>query len=275
MKNAAGLALGLSLLAHAPSALAQVQAQATAQGSYNPAFQPAPAYYAPNKPIENIGRQNQFIFGIERITGVFFDRQTVTYKDPTTRTDQELAFKSTTVGLLGVDGASPSALPRFALDFGLLPGLTLGGSLMISTRDLSMSGDKTARPTAPPPTSNADGLTLFGSARAGYAYAFDSTWAIWPRAGLAYASSSAESELRDPATGESLGKVEYKAHFFTANLELLMALSPIQHIVITAGPYADLGLGGGYAVLLNGSETDRRDANLTSFGLLVSAAGYY
>ncbi len=276
MKNA-GLALGLSILSLAPAAFGQVQGQANAGGTFqaNPAYQPAPAFYEPNKPIENIGRQNQFIFGIERVTGLFFDRQTITYQNPVSGADEDFVFKSTSLGLLGVDSASPSAMPRFALDFGLLAGLTVGGSLMISTRGMSASGDATAQPTAPPPTANHDGLTLFGSARVGYAYAFDSTFSIWPRVGLAYASSSAQGELRDPGTGASFGTFEYKAHFFTGNLEVLLGISPLKHIVLTAGPYVDIGLGGGYSVLQDGREIDRRDGHLTSYGLLVNAGGYY
>jgi hypothetical protein len=276
MKNA-GLALGLSILALAPAAFGQVQGQANAGGTFqtNPAYQPAPAFYEPKKPIENIGRQNQFIFGIERMTGLFFDRQTITYKNPVSGADEDFVFKSTSLGLLGVDSASPSAMPRFAVDFGLLAGLTVGGSLMISTRGMSASGDATAQPTAPPPTANRDGLTLFGNARVGYAYAFDSTFSIWPRVGLAYASSSAQGELRDPGTGESFGTFEYKAHFFTGNIELLLGISPLKHIVLTMGPYADLGLGGGYSVLQDGREIDRRDGNLTSYGILINAGGYY
>jgi opacity protein-like surface antigen len=282
MKSGLGLALGLSILALAPAALGQaVQAQASgtvAPGTFgaNPAYQPAPAYYPAPRPIENIGRTGQFIFGMERVTGIFFDQQLITYKDQTTGASQKFTFKNTSFGLLGLDSASPSALPRFALDYVIFEGITVGGSFVLSTRGMSVGGGSpSAQPPAPPPTSNADGLTLFGNARVGYAYAFDSTFGIWPRAGLAYASSSARSELRDPSTGKSLGTYEYKANFGTVNLELLLAISPIKNIVLTAGPYVDVGIGGGYTVLRDSTEIDKRDAHLTSYGLLVNAAGYY
>jgi len=276
-----GLALGLGLLALTPAAFGQaVQGQATTAppGAFpvSAAYQPAPAYYPQPKPVENIGRTGQFIFGMERVTGIFFDQQAITYKDPATRADQTFTFKSTSFGLLGLDSASPSALPRFALDYVVYQGFTVGGSLVLSTRGMSVSGGgQGAQPPAPPPTANNDGLTLFGGARIGYAYAFDSTFGIWPRVGLSYASSSARSELRDPSTGLSLGTFEYKANFGNANLEVLLAVSPVEHIVLTAGPYLDLGLTGGYSVLRDSTEIDRRDAHLTSFGVLINAAGYY
>jgi len=45
--------------------------------------------------------------------------------------------------------------------------------------------------------------------------------------------------------------------------------------VITGGPYVDIGAEGGYSVSQAGREIDTRDAHLTSFGILINAAGYY
>ena len=49
----------------------------------------------------------------------------------------------------------------------------------------------------------------------------------------------------------------------------------MEHIVLLGGPYLDLGLGGGYWLYKDDELIDRRDANLTSFGFTVHAAGYY
>lgn len=280
MKNGLGFAAALLALVFTPSAFGQtVQGQATGTATYptnpayNPAYQPAPAYYPPPKPIENIGRTGQFIFGIDRISGLFIDHETLSYKDPVTRVETKSTYQSTTFGALGVASHSPSALPRFAFDYVLFQGLTVGGSFMLSTRGMSVSGNgpKTLAPT----TANDDGLTVFGTARVGYAYAFDSTFALWPRLGLAYASSTSHGEIIDPATAKSLGSYETKSHVGTLNLEALFAVSPIQHIVVTGGPYLDLGLGGGYTLLRESTEIDSRDAKLTSYGLIFNASGYY
>jgi opacity protein-like surface antigen len=277
MKLRFSLALSGMVALSSSAALAQgVQAQGTAGfPPAGPQYQPAPAYYPAPKPIENIGRTGQFIFGIERITGLFFDRQTITYRDPTTAQQQDFKYNATSFGLLGVDSNSPAALPRFALDYVAYQGITVGASLMISTRDLSSSGDKTAQTPVAPPSASPDGLTLLGGIRAGYAYAFDSTWGIWGRAGLSYTSSSAESAFVDPATGVVYGPFLRKTHFTNVTLDILATLSPIEHIVVTGGPYLDLGAEGGYSVSQAGRELDSRDAHLTSFGLLINAAGYY
>jgi hypothetical protein len=233
-----------------------------------------PPAYQPKK-IENIGQRGQFIFGVERITGLFFDSQKITYTDEATNEEFEHTFKATTIGLLGVDSSSPSALPRFALDYVVASGFTVGGSVMLSTRGLSSDGTGGQKPPAPH-TAGSDGYTLLGAVRVGFAYPFDSTFAIWPRGGFSYTSSTSEFSGTDPETGASTGTFENRMGFGTMNLELLGALSPIKHIVLLAGPYLDVGVGGSYSLFDSaGTEIDKRGANLTSFGLLVHAAGYY
>jgi len=277
MKKRFSLALGGALALSSSAAFAQaVQAQGTVGfPPAGPQYQPAPAYYPAPKTIENIGRTGQFIFSIERITGLFIDRQKITYRDPTTQAQQDFKYNATSFGLLGVDSNSPAALPRFALDYVVYQGITLGASLMLSTRDLSSSGDKTAQTPVAPPSASPDGLTVLTGLRAGYAYAFDSTWGIWGRAGLSYTSSSAESAFVDPSTGTVYGPFLRKTHFTEVTLDLLATLSPIEHIVVTGGPYLDLGAEGGYSVSQAGREIDTRDAHLTSFGILINAGGYY
>ncbi len=271
MKNRFMALLVLSLAGFAPEALAQ-----TGQiPPYppNPAYQPAPAYYPAPKAIENIGKTGQFIFGVERITGLFVDSESLTYKDPATRAQTKYTYHSTSFGLLGVDSHSPSALPRVALDYVVYQGFTVGGTAMLSTRGMSLSGS--GQKPAAPPSANDDGMTFVAGARAGYAYAFDSTFGIWPRLGLSYAYVSSRNELVDPMTGKSSGSFEVRSSLPELNLEVLFAVSPIQHIVVLAGPYLDLGLGGSYTALQESTEFDTRSANLTSFGLLVHACGYY
>ena len=52
-------------------------------------------------------------------------------------------------------------------------------------------------------------------------------------------------------------------------------ISPVEHIAILIGPYLDLGVGGKFKVDRDVGKDDSYNATLTSFGLLVHAAGYY
>jgi opacity protein-like surface antigen len=268
-----------ALLVYAANASAQTGFQAqgsTATGVQTNTWGGVP-YIPPPKPLDNIGRPGMFVFGIERVTGLFFDRQRLAYTDFETGLKHRDTYKVTSFGLLGVNSSSPSAIPRFALDYTILQGLTAGATAMISTRGVSLEQDgrdEAVPATTAPPTVPADGLTFFGGVRAGYAYAFDRTFAVWPRVGLSYASSSASTEPKDEF-GEPLGEYETKARFFDANIELLGAVSPIEHVVLLGGPYLDLGLAGGYSLYRNDERIDRRDAHLLSFGFLIHAAGYY
>ncbi len=277
MKKRFSLAIGGALALLSPVALGQaVQAQGTAGfPPASPQYQPAPAYYPPPKKIENIGRTGQFIFGIERISGLFFDKQKIAYVDETTGDTLDFTYDATTFGVLGLNSSSPSAMPRFALDYVVYQGITVGLTAMFSTRALSSSGDQAAQTPLAPPTASPDGVTFFVGPRVGYAYAFDSTFGIWGRVGLSYVTSSAESAFTDPNTGVTYGPFKRKAHFTSVPLELLGALSPIEHIVLFAGPFLDIGAEGGYSVSQAGREVDTRDSSITSFGLLVNAAGYY
>jgi hypothetical protein len=235
---------------------------------------PPPYYPPPRNDLDNIGEDGQFIFAIERITGLFFDSQKLEYRND--GVDYEHTVKSTSFGLFGVDSDSPSALPRFALDYVVIGGLSVGATFVFSTRGYSLD----RAPGLPPATTPAaapDGLTVLAGGRVGWAYAFDETFGIWPRAGLSYASTSADQELSNPVDGERIGRFESESHFLQANLEILAAISPVEHIVLFAGPYLDLGLAGGYSLQHVGEpgDLDRRDAHLTSFGVLVHAGGYY
>jgi hypothetical protein len=256
-----------------PAGAQGFQAQGSTTGTYSATPYPAP--WTPPKEIDNVGRTGQFVFSIERITGLFIDRQKVTYKDPETGLKFEHTFKTTSFGLLGVDSASPSALPRFALDYVIWKGITAGVTGLVSTRGLSLDQRGEGQVPDAPPTAADDGLTLLGGLRAGYALPFDRTFGVWGRLGLSYASSSAQGEIIDPRTGDFLGDFERRIHYFDANIELVGVLSPVEHIVLTGGPYLDLPLGGGYSITADGGEIDRRDAHLLSFGLLIHAGGYY
>jgi hypothetical protein len=225
--------------------------------------------YAPQRnDVDNVGEDGQFIFAIERITALNFDRVKISYTDEATDTDFDSTAKTTNLSLLGVDPSSPAQLPRFALDYVVASGISVGGSIMFVTRSLS-EDDVTVAPVG----TRVDGSTFLAGARVGYAFPFDETFGIWPRAGLSYALATASSDLADEDGEET--EFSQSTHYFDLNLEALAVISPVEHIAIMAGPYLDLGLGGKHKVEQDGTEIDSRNANLTSFGLVIHAGGYY
>jgi hypothetical protein len=101
--------------------------------------------------------------------------------------------------------------------------------------------------------------------RVGYAYAFDDTFAIWPRAGIGWASGSSES-----GDGETEGSLSSLQLTIEGNL----VVSPFEHFAIVGGPFLDLGLSGSVESE-SGGESEELDQKFTSFGLSVGIAGYF
>ncbi len=225
--------------------------------------------YVPQRhDVDNIGAEDgQFVFGFDRVSGLYFDRQKISYAGSNDDT-----YKSTSLNLLGVDASSPSQLPRFALDYVIVSGVTAGVALAFSTHSLSLSSGSASQ-SVQPSTTRPEGTTFLGGLRVGYAYPFDETFGVWPRAGISYATASADIEARDPMTNTTV-TLQQRAHYFDLDLEALFVLSPVEHTAIMAGPFLDLGLGGKYRTEVDGVE-DKRNASLTSFGLVISAVGYY
>lgn len=234
--------------------------------------------------IENIGQAGQIVFGAERLTGVYHDEMTVTREatsqsvDPTTgqvitttRTvDDEVA--TTSFGIFGSNVETPvgliptsdAGLPRLALDYLPIDGLSIGGSFMYLTR----SGKETVGGVENPDSASVHSLILYP--RVGYAYPFNETIGIWPRAGVIYEQ---DVQTRTSPTVERTTTV----HFINLALEAMLYISPMKHFAILVGPYGEIGLGGGTKSESDapGSTTTKRDAKMNSFGGTVGVVGYY
>jgi opacity protein-like surface antigen len=203
--------------------------------------------------IENIGNQGQFVIGAERLTGLFFD------KIHQEEGDAEQDYSYTTISLLGNNGeapeGSPSNTPRLGFDYLVTDGLSVGGSLFYITRSGEADGDLADGDLA---SSN----LFYFNPRVGYAYAFDDTFAIWPRAGIGWASGKVES---------GAGDTELSASSLQLTIEGNLVVSPFEHFAIVGGPFIDFGLSGS----VEDEDGDEFDQKFTSFGLTVGIAGYF
>lgn len=246
MKKAALLLLGTGLSLLSSEALAQAQWQ----GSYSPSMPTR------SSSIDNLGEEMQFVFGVDRVMGVSWDRATISPD-----VGGEITQKATTVALFGsaAGGDVPTTnIPRLALDFFVTEGISIGGSFIF----ISKSGESETDAGS----SDLDSNTTWAiHPRVGYAYPFDETLSIWPRAGITYFSSSTELA----AGGEA------NASGFDLTGEVMLGISPMSHFAILVGPYLDLGLSGTVENVPATGPSTESDATLTSFGLAVSVVGYY
>lgn len=253
MKKAAALLLGTGLSLVSGAAMAQAQWG----GTYQPAMPPPRS-----SSVDNIGEEMQFVFGVDRVMGFSWDRATFT---PDGGSDTIL--KSTNVSLFGsaAGGTSAGALsapttniPRLALDYFVVEGVSIGGSFIFLSSSAEQEDDAG--------TADIGTRTTWAiHPRVGYAYAFDETFSIWPRLGVTYLSSSFESDATETS---------FSAFDLTG--ELMLGISPIENFAFLIGPYLDLGLSGsGESTDLSTNNTLEADTKLTSFGLAVSVLGYY
>jgi hypothetical protein len=252
MKKLSALFLGSALTLASGAALAQQQWG----GTYQPAM-PAPR----SSGIDNLGEEQQFVFGVDRVMGVSWDRAT---QEPD---GGETTSKATNVNLFATSGnqsllVPTTNFPRLALDFFVTEGVSLGGSFFFMSSSLSQEQD--------PDPNNVSGdvgtLTTWGiSPRVGYAYAIDETFSIWPRLGITYMNTNFED---DDGNEQNLNALELTA-------EVMFGISPFSHFAILIGPFLDLGLSGNAKSKPNVGDSSEVDTKLTSFGLAVSIVGYY
>lgn len=243
MRKSLAALLGSGLFLISGAAAAQ---QYGYSGSYSPGMPPPSA-----QGIDNIGVGGQLVLGVERMTGVFFQSEKASVTDPITNTSTDVTQKNTTFGLLGMQGATPSTVPRVAADYFVIDSVSLGGSIMYWSNAPSMD------PSPPGASYDSTKMFLFNP-RVGYAYVIDDTFAIWPRAGLMYAHSS---------TGDN------SSSRTDLTLDAMLGISPVKHVVFLVGPMVDIGVGGSEDQTVGGT-TQSTSVKLTTFGLTAGMAAY-
>lgn len=244
-------------------------------GSYSPAVPKR------KSGLDNVGGDDgQFVFGVERATGLFFDRDNTSWERSGISTDETIS--TTTFGLFGMSaspaatGPTPSSLPRLALDYVIAQGITAGGSLIYVRHGADVSTTNEGTGADPDSEQDLGSISTFViNPRVGYAFPFDETFALWPRAGIAYASRSA-SYTEPAAPPDPAIEYEESRTSWQLTLDAMLVVSPFKHFYILGGPYLDLGLGGSFdQSASDGTPTDERNAKLTSFGLSIGLGGYY
>src|SRR5262249_26818214 len=154
----------------------------------------------------------------------------------------------------GEDAWSPASVPRLALDYLVATGISVGTSLIVTSRAVNsglLSGQR-----------DGNGVDVILNPRVGYAYPFDETFGVWPRLGYNFSHEVSKGKAANGATQKST------LNLASLTIDAMAVLSPFKHFVIMGGPYLDLGLGGSYKLEdRDGKKLDSRNAKLTAFGL--------
>ena len=172
-------------------------------------------------------------------------------------------------------GLGTYAIPRLGIDYFVIDGLSLGGSLLFFTQ----SGDTEAEPAGGPNTKNdLPSTTAFAlMPRIGYGVMFNENVGIWPRAGITYYHLSAEDEETDPTTN-LVTKTEFTDAGTAFTLEVPFVFAPIPHVALTVGPTVDIPLGGTTETTLSAPGTaslsTEADHSIFEFGIHVGLLGW-
>jgi hypothetical protein len=160
-------------------------------------------------------------------------------------------------------------VPRFALDYTVIPKLTIGGSVYV----YAQAGNSTTTTAANGVQTTTDNgkLTFWGFApRLGYILNLGDVVAFWPRGGFSFNDvSSGSTSANGITTGGSSGTQ------FALDLEPTFAFIPLPHVAFTATAAVDIPLTGSVNVPVGNNGNLTTSLDLAEFhigahlGLLV------
>jgi hypothetical protein len=241
------------------------------------------------------GKKGQVAISAERLLGLYVlnaeaeQSGTTTVGGASENVTLDTEADTTAVVLLGSGPVvGPATIPRLAVDFFVIDGLSIGGSLLYWTNSAEDedTGTTTAGPGPAPNPIDRDRTEtdthLFGIApRVGYAYMFSPTFGIWPRAGFSYVNLSTESknEVIDAGDGSvDVTDTETKQSMFSLTLEGLFVFSPFEHFAFGVGPFFEWGFSGDTETeISNPPALVQVDGDLTttSFGITSALIAWF
>jgi hypothetical protein len=232
--------------------------------------------------IDNIGNAGQIVIGAERLAGVFVDQADVETTNTAfgTTITAEVSASTTTVSVFGNSPGGPTSVPRLALDFFVIQGLSLGGSFIYLTRsgDVESTTDDGSQSVTSEDELATQSLFVLAP-RIGYAVAFDETFAFWPRVGISYSAdvTEDEDEVDDGLGGTIIVTDTTTLKATQLTLEALLVVSPFEGFALAGGPFYDVGLGGSFEREIDapGAVNIEGDYRATAFGFTVGMLAYF
>ncbi len=238
------------------------------------AFAQEPVAAAPASVVDGgIASAGNLIVSAERLFGfsVAEEKTDQTVGNTTvTRTDSQTSF-----GLLWNPGAStsPYLIPRVGIDYTVIDGLTVGGSLGFYTHSTSSKqegGGQSREVDGPSLTA------LMFAPRVGYILQFGDNMGLWLRGGITYYNVSSESES-DAAGGTGTVKTETSTSGLALSLDPAFVITPVKHFGFFAGAMIDFGLSGtAKSEQSSGGATTSQevDQKFNNFGINFGLLGY-
>jgi len=239
--------------------------------------------------VDNIGNAGGIVIGAERLAGVYHTKintkseQTTTVGGTTITSKSDVDTTRTTFAVFGHAAESPTQVPRLALDFFPIDGLSLGGSFTYiassgkvkGTQSLSGSVNQEREIDSKLPT----GSGLIFQPRLGFAFAFNEVVGIWPRAGFSYTRLVTKEEVTETDAQGNEQKFEdtITITYTDLTLEGMLFVSPFSNFAFVGGPFVDIPLGGSQKQESTrpNSQSFEADNTLLCYGAMIGVAGYF
>ena len=183
---------------------------------------------------------------------------------------QENTSSSISLFSYGVPTNIAYTIPRLAIDYAVVPNVTVGGSFMVFF-DLSERSSTTFNGT----TDSMDNPKTSGWAitpRAGYVMSLGGKIAFWPRGGLSYYSETVTNPPNGGGNNTSDG-----FHQFALDLEANLVILAAPHFMLMVGPVLDVPLSGSTTQtrdMMGVTTTTSYDYSQFHFGITAGVGGY-
>ncbi|HEY4104124.1 MAG TPA: hypothetical protein VGM44_09540 [Polyangiaceae bacterium] len=195
---------------------------------------------------QTFGEKGQLAISAERLFGYAHSSQTETEAgvDVTTKFES-FALLSSPISTGGHQLIYST--PRVAGDYFVIDNLSVGGAIGYSHMTVTVPTNGNLL------EASASGDSWLFAPRVGYSLLFSDVVGFWPRGGFTY---------RTFGTGNDLG-----GHVFALTIEAPFTFMLIPHVVFTAGPTLDLGLGGSVDINTMNNTTISDDYSATEIGV--------
>ena len=230
------------------------------------------------------GSAGQFIVSADRLMGLNVWSQKTEQTSPALPVQTSNKVSGTAFNLLwGGDATVGSAnapvysIPRLALDYLVIPGLTLGGSIGYLHRGGS-NENTLMNVSTTNDTPSGNGLIFVP--RVGYIFDFTPLLSVWARGGFTYYWAKSDS-----TTPMGNGTRERKDSFdgLALSLDPQLVITPVPHLGFTVGPMLDLPLAGSSKTeitTVNGAgavttTTTEDSLKITNWGITAGVLGYF
>lgn len=219
-----------------------------------------------------LGRAGELAISADRLFGfnLVKDKETVTVAG----VEQTQTTTYTGFSLLGRGielPASPYSTPRLGVDYFVIDGLSIGGSITY----MSTSGSVKAEAGGTSVSRDGPTFSTFVIApRVGYALMFNDFFGIWPRGGITYYNVKVEVPITNSATGATTtSTTKYNGVAFT--VEMPLVLSPAPHVAIGLGPTLDVPLSGTTENTDPNGNSESHDETFLEFGFQAGLIAWF